>query len=96
MDQRALPTGADSPGRMVFETVPLTPLVCEVLRGADGPMLVTDIRRLILATGVLVEAGEITSVLSKLLGKEKVRRQKRARVSTFGRAEVWAYEWANK
>lgn len=68
------------------------PIVRDMLRSADRRLRLCDIRRLVLTSGVMCEAAEISSCLSKLLDRKEVDRLPVQGVGR-GRREVWGYLW---
>lgn len=73
--------------------VPLTPLIRDILQGADQPLTLTALRTAILGTGVMVETAELSSAMVKLLRADKVARQK-VRSQGLGPGWIWAYRWS--
>lgn len=76
------------------ETIPLGPLVREILI-ASGGVTALEIHRFLLGAGVMLEASELSSWLARAVTKERVRRQPWQRPeSGMGRRIVWRYTWA--
>lgn len=68
------------------------PIVRDMLKSAQGRLRLCDIRRMVLASGVMVEAAELSSCLSKLLRTNRVDREL-VPGQGLGRREVWGYRW---
>lgn len=74
-------------------TVPLTPIVREILRGAGVKLTHGEITHRLLSVGINMQPGELSSVLTKLLDRQELSRERVSRVSGRGRRLVWGYAW---
>lgn len=68
------------------------PIIRDMLKTAEGRLRLCDIRGVVLASGIMVEAGELSSCLSKLVRTNRVDRQL-VPGKGMGRREVWGYRW---
>lgn len=100
MDRASLHLGADSfVGGLdalppVSLTVPLRSVVADMLQHRSGGMTHNQILSYLLGAGVMLEHGELSSCLTKLLSKGLVSREQIDRQgSGLGRRKVWSYTW---
>lgn len=74
-------------------TVPLTPIVREILRGAEKSLTHHEVVERLLHVEIVLQPGELSSVLAKMLERGEIERELGPRVAVRGRREVWLYSW---
>lgn len=81
-------------GPGALRTVPLTSIVREMLRSADREMTFGELHDGLLGVGVVLESGELSSVLQKLEhGTREVERMRVPRRARTGPSVVSAWRW---